>query len=97
MLSDELEIMEDGALTDAEQVDEQSVIEDVAGDMDEMLGEDAMETDMEHAYGSFFTDNEEDYDGFDPRYVEKEEREQEISDAFFSGGWHIEVSPDADG
>lgn len=96
MLDDELEIMEDGALTDAEQIGEETLIEDVAGDMDELLGEDAMENDMEHAYDSFYTRNEEDYDGFDSSYIVDEEISQEISDAFYSGGWHIDIAPDVD-
>ncbi|MCI8452249.1 MAG: hypothetical protein HFJ74_07135 [Eggerthellaceae bacterium] len=63
-LDEELEIMEESGETDAEQIDEETEIQDVEGDLDEILGEDAEESDLEHAYASFETDDEADYDGW---------------------------------
>ena len=56
-LDEELEIMEESGETDAEQIDEETEIQDVEGDLDEILGEDAEESDLEHAYASFETDD----------------------------------------
>lgn len=94
MLDDELAILEAGFQTEAEQIDEESEIEDVASDMDEYLGEDAMESDMEQAYSAFFSNSETDYDGYFPEEIEDREIERSIENIFSGGGWHIEVAPD---
>lgn len=93
MLDDELAILEVGFQTEAEQIDEESEIEDVASDMDEYLGEDAMESDMEQAYSTFFSNSETDYDGYSPEEIEDREIEHRIENIFSGGGWHIEVAP----
>lgn len=88
-LDDELEMMEATGQTDAEQIDEQTEIQDVEDDIDEYMGEDALETDLEHAFDSFITINEENYDGYDP--YEVVESANEIADAniLHSEGYHV--------
>lgn len=88
-LDDELEIMEEPGQTEAELIDEQTEIQDVEDNVDEIMGEDALETDLEHAYDSYFTDNEVNYDGYDP--YEVIESANEIADAniLHSEGYHV--------
>ena len=71
-LDEELEGIEEPGETEAELIDQQTELEDFEGDEDEILGEEAEETDLEHAYDSFSTANEADYDGFDEGYAEEE-------------------------
>lgn len=93
-LDDQLETLEETPQTDAEQIDEETEILDVAGDMDEHLGEDALESDQFHAYDSFVTENEEDYDGYDPEEVIEGELKDEESDILNQQGYHIEDQSD---
>ena len=51
---EELETMEDGAETEAEQVDEEAETQDVEDFEDDELGADAEETDLEDAYDQFY-------------------------------------------
>lgn len=93
-LDNELETMEDMPETQAEQIDEETEIQDVEDDIDELLGEDAMESDQEIAYNSFITDNESDYDGYDPDEVLRTDRKIDESDVLHSEGYHIEDEHD---
>lgn len=88
-LDDELEIMEATGQTEAELIDEQTEIQDVEDNIDEIMGEDALETDLEHAFDSFITINEANYDGYDP--YEVIESANEIADAniLHSEGYHV--------
>lgn len=93
-LDTELESMEEMGQTQAEEIDEETEIQDVEDDVDEIEGPDAEESDLEHTYGSFITDNEADYDGYDPDEVIEEEREDEEADVLNSEGYHIEDAHD---
>ncbi len=93
-LDEELESMEQTGQTDAEQIDEETEIQDVSDDMDELLGEDAMESDQEHAWSSFETENEADYNGYDPDVVEETAQEDEAADVLNSEGYHTEDAHD---
>lgn len=71
-LDEELESMEEVGETDAEWTDQETELEDAEDDEDALFDadeEDAAESDLEHAYDSFMTDNEADYDGWDPDEV----------------------------
>ena len=81
-LDEELESMEEPGETDAEWIDQETELQDVEGDEDEIFGADAAESDVEHAYDSFMTDNEADYDGWDE------------GDVLNSEGYHIEEEPE---
>ncbi len=70
-LDEELESMEEPGETDAEWIDQETELQDVEGDEDEIFGADAAESDVEHAYDSFMTDNEADYDGWDEGDVDE--------------------------
>ncbi len=89
-LDNELDIIEETGETDAEQIDEETEIQDVEDDMDEILGADALESDQEKAYDSFMTDNEADYDGYDPFEVEEDEAAETEADVLNSEGYHEE-------
>lgn len=89
-LDNELDIIEETGETDAEQIDEQTEIQDVEDDMDDILGADALESDQEKAYDSFMTDNEADYDGYDPFEVEEDEAAETEADVLNSEGYHEE-------
>ena len=52
-LDEELEVMEESGETDAEQIDEETEVQDVEDDVDEILGPDAQEDDLEHAPACF--------------------------------------------
>lgn len=88
-LDDELQSVEELGQTDAEQIDEQTEIQDTEDDVDEIMGEDALDTDLEHAFDSFITLNEADYDGYDPIEVEESEEEIEEGRILNSEGYHV--------
>ncbi len=90
----QLETIEDSPETEAEQIDEATEIQDVEDDMDELLGEDALESDQGHAFDSFITNNEADYDGYDPDEILESEQRSEAADVLNSEGYHIEDSHD---
>lgn len=93
-LDEELEMMEEPGETDAEQIDEETEIQDVEDDVDEILGEDAQEDDLEHAYASFETDNEADYDGWSDEEVAEAEADEEAADVLNDEGYEVEDSSD---
>ena len=64
-LDESVELMEETGQTEAEAIDQETELEDYQSDMDEILGDEAEESDMESAYDSFITDNETDYDGYE--------------------------------
>lgn len=89
-LDEELDAMEEVGQTEAEQIDEQTELQDVEDDMDELLGEEALESDQEHAWSSFETQNEADYDGYDPSEVTEAANAVYDSDVLHSEGYHVE-------
>lgn len=89
-LDEELDAMEEAGQTEAEEVDEQTELQDVEDDMDELLGEEAMESDQEHAWSSFETQNEADYDGYDPSEVTDAANAVSDSNVLHSEGYHVE-------
>lgn len=89
-LDEELDAMEEVGQTEAEQIDEQTELQDVEDDMDELLGEEALESDQEHAWSSFETQNEADYDGYDPSEVTDAANAVYDSDVLHSEGYHVE-------
>lgn len=93
-LDEQLESMEELGETEAEWTDQETELQDAQDDMDEYLGEDAMETDMEHAYDSFITENETDYNGYDPDEVERSANGYEAADVLHSEGYHEESAED---
>lgn len=93
-LEDQLESMEESLETDAEQIDEETEIQDVEDDLDEILGEEALESDQTHAFDSFITKNEADYDGYDPDEVTESYEEIEASNVLHSEGYHTEDAHD---
>lgn len=68
-LDSELEAMEETGQTEAEQIDEETEIQDVEDDVDEIMGEEALNSDLSHAYDSFITNDEDDYDGWSDEEV----------------------------
>ncbi len=93
-LDDQLESMEATGQTEAEEIDEATEIQDVEDDVDETLGPNAEESDLEHAYASFETDNEADYNGYEPFEVEESEADEMVSDDLHSEGYHVETAHD---
>ncbi len=96
-LDEELESMEEFGETEAELIDQQTELEDVEGDEDALFDadeEDAAESDLEHAYASFITDNEADYDGWDPDEVVEGIQAEEDADILHSEGYHLEEVDD---
>lgn len=89
-LDEQLEDIESMGETELEYVDQQTQWQDFESDEDEILGPDAMETDLERAYDSFMTNNEADYDGWDLYDIEEEVNAIETSDILHSEGYHIE-------
>ena len=86
-LDDELEGMEDLGETDAEWTDQETELEDAEDDEDMIFdadGADAAESDLEHAYDSFSTNNETDYDGWDDDEVEEAVQAEEDADILHS-------------
>lgn len=92
-LDEELESMEETGETEAEWTDRETELQDAEDDEDEIFGEDAAESDVEHAYDSFMTDNEADYDGWDEDEVERAVQDAEDADILHSEGYHIEEVP----
>ena len=95
-LDEELESMEEVGETDAEWTDQETELEDAEDDEDALFDadeEDAAESDLEHAYDSFMTDNEADYDGWDPDEVPEAIQAEEDADILHSEGYHIEEEP----
>lgn len=88
-LDEELEIVEELGQTEAERIDEETEIQDVEDNVDEIMGEDALETDLEHAYDSFITDNEADYNGYDPYEVIESANDIADSNILHSEGYHV--------
>lgn len=68
-LDSELEDLEATGETEAEWIDQQTELQDAEDDEDELFDVDSQESDLEHAYASFSTPNEMDYDGWDPEEV----------------------------
>lgn len=93
-LDTELESMEATGETEAEQIDEETEIQDVEDDVDEILGEDALQSDLQHAYESFDSDSEMNYDGWDQGEVEQTEVSDEIADVLHSEGYSVEDAHD---
>lgn len=89
-LDEQVEAIEELGETEAEWTDQETELEDVQSEMDEYLGEDAMGSDMEHAYGSFITNNEANYNGYDPSAVEDSANAYEAADILHSEGYHEE-------
>ena len=89
-MDDQLETLEETGQTEAEQIDEQTEIQDVADDMDELLGEDAEESDQYHAFDSFITENEADYDGYDPSEVADGMASDKAARVELGEGYHTE-------
>ena len=89
-MDNQLETLEETGQTEAEQIDEQTEIQDVADDMDELLGEDAEESDQYHAFDSFITENEADYDGYDPSEVADGMASDEAARVELGEGYHTE-------
>lgn len=93
-MDEQLEMMEEVGQTEAERSDEETEIEDVASDMDELLGENAEESDQYHAFDSFITENEADYDGYDPHEIDETMAAEEAARVENSEGYHIESAHD---
>lgn len=96
-LDEELESMEEVGETDAEWTDQETELEDAEDDEDALFDadeEDAAESDLEHAYDSFMTDNEADYDGWDLDEVPEAIQAEEDADILHSEGYHIEEEPE---
>lgn len=93
-LDEELGLMEEAGETEAEQIDQETELQDVEDDMDELLGEEALESDQEHAWSSFETTNEADYDGYDPDEVIEAANAEYDADVLHSEGYHTEDEHD---
>ena len=93
-LDEELESMEETGETEAEWTDQETELQDAEDDEDEIFGEDAAESDVEHAYDSFMTEGETDYDGWDAEEVEEAVTADEEADILHSEGYHIEEEPE---
>lgn len=93
-LDEELENIEDLGETDAEWTDQETELEDFESDEDEIFDADAAESDLEHAYDSFSTNNETDYDGWDEEEVEDAVQAEEDADILHSEGYHVEEVDD---
>lgn len=91
---EELESMEAAGETDAEWTDQETELQDVEDDMDELLGPEALESDQEHAWASFETVNEADYDGYDPDEVTEAADRTYDADVLHSEGYHAEDEHD---
>lgn len=93
-LDEELESMEETGETEAEWTDQETELQDAEDDEDEIFGEDAAESDVEHAYDSFMTEGETDYDGWDAEEVEEAVATDEEADMLNSEGYHVEEEPE---
>lgn len=96
-LDDELETMEETGETEAELIDQETELEDYESDEDELFDVDAQESDVEHAYESFSTDNETDYNGWSEDEVEDAMREHEDSTVLNGEGYTIMDDDDLEG
>lgn len=84
-LDAELESIEEYGETEAEWIDQQTELEDFESDEDdEIFGPDAELDDLTHAYASFMTNNESDFNGWSDDEVEYEMDLQESSDVLKS-------------
>lgn len=84
-LDSELESIEAYGETEAEWIDQQTELEDFESDEDdEIFGPDAELDDLTHAYASFMTNNETDYNGWSDDEVNYEMDLQESSDVLKS-------------
>lgn len=84
-LDSELESIEAFGETEAEWIDQQTELEDFESDEDdEILGPDAELDDLTHAYASFMTKNESDYNGWSDEEVNEAMDLQESSDVLKS-------------
>ncbi len=91
-LDDQLEMMEEAGQTEAEAIDENTEIQDVEDDVDEIMSSqgEPLESDVEHAFDGFISDNEEDYNGYDPEEVPEAERLEHEANVLNSEGYHVE-------
>lgn len=89
-LDEELDSLEATGETDAEWTDQETELQDVEDDMDELLGPEAMESDQEHAWDSFETNNEVNYNGYDPEEVIEAANDVYDSNVLHSEGYHVE-------
>ena len=64
-LDEQVEQLEETGQTEAEAIDQETELQDYEDDLDEILGDEAEESDLEAAYDGFITENETDYDGFE--------------------------------
>lgn len=88
-LDTELENLEETGETEAEWIDQQTELEDFESDEDdEILGPDAELNDLIHAYASFSTNNETDFNGWSDDEVYEEMDLQQAGDV-------LESRPDA--
>jgi hypothetical protein len=89
-LDREVEDIEQLGQTEAEAIDQETELEDLESDQDELLGEDSQESDLEQAYASFETNNENDYDGWTQSDQDLNEADGLDSATLNSEGYHIE-------
>jgi hypothetical protein len=89
-LDREVEDIEQLGQTEAEAIDQETELEDLESDQDELLGEDSQESDLEQAYASFETNNEHDYDGWTQSDQDLNEADGLDSATLNSEGYHIE-------
>lgn len=83
-LDTELDDMEATGETDAELIDQQTELEDFESDEDEIMGPDSELDDLTHAYASFMTNNESDFDGWSDEEVQEAFDLQESGDVLKS-------------
>ncbi len=93
-LDDELELIEDTGETEAEWTDQETELQDVEDDVDEIMDADAEEVDLEHAYASFETTNEEDYDGWSDEEVTEAEAQRVGDEILGNQGFEFEDDND---
>jgi hypothetical protein len=89
-LDREVEDIEQFGQTEAEAIDQETELDDLESDQDELLGEDSQESDLEQAYASFETNNENDYDGWIQSDQDLNEADGLDSATLNSEGYHIE-------
>lgn len=93
-LDDQLEAMEETGETEAEAIDQETELQDAEDNVDEIMSSEGepLESDLEHAYDSFITASEEDYNGYDPAEVSEDERAADDARVLNSEGYHVEDS-----
>jgi hypothetical protein len=89
-LDREVEDIEQLGQTEAEAIDQETELDDLESDQDELLGEDSQESDLEQAYASFETNNENDYDGWIQSDQDLNEPDELDPATLNSEGYHIE-------